>query len=102
MSALGSDLYQQSEPFWGPSHGAGHPSIVHPSIVHRKNGDNHGGTVGQRPPLFTGILPGDYTRIAAAARIKEFTRGEMLYIEATLYSRSYYSPRASRKSTSLD
>jgi CRP-like cAMP-binding protein len=25
-------------------------------------------------------LPEDYTRIAAAARIKEFARGEMLYI----------------------
>src|ERR1039457_5160753 len=37
--------------------------------------------VGQRPPLFSGILPADYTRIASAARVKEFERGEMLYIE---------------------
>jgi CRP-like cAMP-binding protein len=34
-----------------------------------------------RPPLFSGIMPGDYTRISASARVKEFTRGEMLYIE---------------------
>ena len=76
MSAIGSNLYQQSEPVWSRSDGA-----AHPSLVHRKNGENYGGTVGQRPPLFTGILPGDYTRITAAARVKEFTRGEMLYIE---------------------
>jgi CRP/FNR family transcriptional regulator, nitrogen oxide reductase regulator len=36
---------------------------------------------GTRPPLFSGILPGDYSRIAAAARVKEFARGELLYIE---------------------
>jgi len=32
-----------------------------------------------RPSLFSGISPGDYSRIAAAGRIKEFERGEMLY-----------------------
>ena len=26
-------------------------------------------------------MPGDYTRIAATARVKEFTRGEVLYLE---------------------
>jgi CRP-like cAMP-binding protein len=35
----------------------------------------------QRPPLFSGILPADYSRIAAAARVKEFERGEMLFSE---------------------
>ena len=34
-----------------------------------------------RPPLFTGVLPADYTRIVAAARVKEFTRHEVLHIE---------------------
>ena len=29
--------------------------------------------------MFSGILPADYQRIAAAARIKEFARGEILY-----------------------
>jgi CRP-like cAMP-binding protein len=76
MSALGSNPYQQGEPFWSRSQGADHPSLVYP-----KNGDGHGGTAGQHPPLFSGILPGDYMKIAAAARVKEFARGEMLYIE---------------------
>ena len=76
MSAVSSNLYQHGEPFWSRSNGA-----VLPSLVHRKNGDNSGGIVGQRPPLFSGILPADYSRIAAAARVKEFARGEMLYIE---------------------
>jgi CRP-like cAMP-binding protein len=50
-------------------------------IVPFKNGDNHGGTVLARPPLFTGLLPADYTRIAATARVKEFARREVLHIE---------------------
>jgi CRP-like cAMP-binding protein len=76
MSALGSNLYQHGEPFWSRSNGA-----VLPSLVHRKNGDNSGGIVGQPPPLFAGILPADYSRISAAARVREFERGEMLFIE---------------------
>jgi CRP-like cAMP-binding protein len=32
-------------------------------------------------PLFSGILPQDYRRISAAARVREFARGEMLYLE---------------------
>lgn len=35
----------------------------------------------ERPPLFAGMLPCDYARISAAARVKEFTRGQMLYNE---------------------
>ena len=76
MSAVSSNLYQHGEPFWSRSNGA-----VLPSLVHRNHGDNSGGMVGQRPPLFSGILPGDYSRIAAAARVKEFERGEMLFSE---------------------
>lgn len=34
-----------------------------------------------RPPLFAGISPADYQRILATARIKEYARGEMLFIE---------------------
>jgi CRP-like cAMP-binding protein len=37
--------------------------------------------VAARPPLFAGVLPGDYARISEAARIKQFTRGEVLHIE---------------------
>jgi len=53
------------------------------AIVRRRNpeGDPHGGTAAERPPLFAGILPGDYAKIAAGARVKEFKRGEMLYME---------------------
>jgi CRP-like cAMP-binding protein len=76
MSAVTSNLYTHGEPFWSRSNGA-----ALPSLVHRKNGDGSGGIAGQRPPLFSGILPADYTRIAAAARVKEFERGEMIYIE---------------------
>src|ERR1022692_946745 len=76
MSAVTTNLYQHGEPFWSRSNGA-----VLPSLVHRNHWDNSGGMVGQRPPLFSGILPGDYSRIAAAARVKEFERGEMLFSE---------------------
>ena len=31
--------------------------------------------------MFSGILPADYQRISTSARIKEYARGEMLYIE---------------------
>lgn len=50
-------------------------------IVQRNIGDNCSGTALKRPPLFAGISPESYSSIAAAARIKEFARGEMLYIE---------------------
>jgi CRP-like cAMP-binding protein len=71
-----NDSYQKREPVSSRSNGADYSSIVH-----RKNGDNPAATVARRPPLFSGILPGDYTRLSAAARVKDFARGEMLYIE---------------------
>jgi hypothetical protein len=75
MLEKGSSLYQGG-PYNGGSNG-----VDRSSMVHHRIGDNHGGTAGARPALFSGILPGDYTRIAAAARVKEFTRGEVLYLE---------------------
>ncbi len=66
----------EGEPFRARSSGADRPSIVY-----RNNGDNSGGAGVGRPPLFSGLLAGDYTGISAAARVKEFTRGEMLYFE---------------------
>ena len=53
------------------------------TIVRRKNpeGNQHRATAAERPPLFAGILPGDYAKIAAGARVKEFKRGEVLYME---------------------
>ncbi len=43
--------------------------------------DQRGERPAERPPLFCGVSPGDYARIAAAARVKQFGRGEMLYVE---------------------
>jgi len=76
MSEAGNILYRQAKPFHGRSNDAGNSGIGQGG-----NGDDHGGTAGGRPPLFSGILPGDYAKIAAAARVREFTRGELLYIE---------------------
>jgi len=50
----------------------------HSSTVHHRIGEK---TAGARPALFSGILPADYTRIAAAARVREFERGEVLFLE---------------------
>jgi CRP-like cAMP-binding protein len=50
-------------------------------IVPFKKGDIHAGAVLARPPLFSGVLPADYTRIVAAARVKQFTRREVLHLE---------------------
>jgi CRP-like cAMP-binding protein len=53
----------------------------HLSVVHRHNGDNHGLSVVEHSPLLSGIPAGDYTIVSAAARVREFARGEMLYAE---------------------
>ena len=74
MSVMGSSPQTHSDPFYSRSNGRDY-------VASRQNGDSHRGAVVERPRLFHGILPGDYTRIAAAARVKEFARGEMLYIE---------------------
>jgi CRP-like cAMP-binding protein len=76
MPENGNNLHQQGEPFHSGSNG-----FYRSTPVHRRNGADHGGTAVQRPPLFAGISAGDYAKICAAARVKEFTRGEMLYIE---------------------
>lgn len=72
----GTNGFQQRRPFGSPANGSDHSSVVHGT-----NGDAHGFVIADRPPLFSGILPHDYTGIAAAARVKEFARGEILYIE---------------------
>jgi len=74
MSEMMDNSYQQGEPL-SRSNGADHSGIVH-----RKNGVNQGGTAA-RPLLFSGILPGEYAGICYAARVQEFARGEMLYVE---------------------
>jgi CRP-like cAMP-binding protein len=63
----------------GPS-----PGAVSSGVGHRdENGNNcnNAATPGERPPLFAGILPAEYMRIAAAGRVRDYARGEMLYNE---------------------
>ncbi len=50
-------------------------------LVGRENGDVVREPVPERPPLFFGILPVEYARISAAADVKEFARGDTLYVE---------------------
>ena len=76
MAMLASERALKSEPFGNRPVGAGVPAMVH-----RTNGDNRGGSVVERAALFSGMLPGDYASITAAARVKEFARGETLYFE---------------------
>ena len=76
MWSNGNKSYQQGEPFYNESNGADHSRTVR-----RKDEENHVGKAVDRPPLFSGILPGDYSGISATARVREFARGEMLYIE---------------------
>jgi len=48
-----------------------------PSFAHC----NPSATVAERPLLFSGIGPADYTGVCRAARLKQFTRGEVLHFE---------------------
>jgi CRP-like cAMP-binding protein len=75
MMETWSTAYQPGEPFFGGSNWTDRSTAVQV-----KHGDSRAGTVAARPPLFSGISPEDYTRIAATARVREFARGEMLYI----------------------
>jgi CRP-like cAMP-binding protein len=68
--------HRQIGPFLSRSNG-----VIPSTKVQLKSWDSHAGVDAGRPPLFAGILPGDYARIAAAARVKTFARGEMLYLE---------------------
>jgi CRP-like cAMP-binding protein len=76
MTERGNNPYQPGEPFWSRSNGS-----AHSSVVQRKTGDSHNGSSVDRPPLFSRLSQTDYSRVYAAARVKEFTRGDMLYIE---------------------
>jgi hypothetical protein len=62
-----------------------------PRIVSSQPSDAHREAVAGRPPLFSGISADDYAAISAAARVKEFTRGEVLYLEGDAVGRSYCS-----------
>jgi len=76
MPEVLNNSYRPGEAFCSRPDGADHSSIVS-----HKNGVNQGRAEARRPHLFSGILPGDYARICAAARVKEFARGDVLYVE---------------------
>ena len=75
-AAEGRTLHPQSEPSGSRSNPADCLKVVP-----FKNGNNHAEAVPARPPLFSGVLPADYTRIAAAAHVKQFARREVLHLE---------------------
>ena len=58
-------------------------------MANGNNGDNQGVAVVERPRLFAGILPADYTAICRAARVKQFTRGEVLHLEGDAVERVF-------------
>lgn len=47
----------------------------------RRYAEAQRGTLVESCPLFAGILPCEYAGICSTARVKEFARGEMLYME---------------------
>ncbi len=51
----------------------------HPTLVRRQLASDL--TIAEQPPLFSGISPSDYAAISAAAYVKVFARGEMLYLK---------------------
>ncbi len=85
----------------GNGHSDGRPTFIHQSHgsvhgrtlndeakgTHRNNGDNHGATVLERPRLFSGISPADFTGICSTARVKQFSRDEMLHFEGDAVER---------------
>jgi CRP-like cAMP-binding protein len=55
--------------------------VHYSSFVRRRNGEKDPGAALECPPLFSDILPGESAQIFAAGRVREFARGEVLYIE---------------------
>ena len=66
-----------------------------------KNRAIHDTTIVDRPRLFAGILPEAYTGIRSAANVKQFTRGEMLYLEGDAVDRIFLLTSGSVKITKL-
>ena len=71
----GNQPLQWSRPDRGRSHDG-----ARSGVVNQKNNGNHDEAEAARPRLFAGVLPADYARITAAGRVKEFARGETLYL----------------------
>jgi CRP-like cAMP-binding protein len=60
---------------------------VSPTLEVRNSPYRHECPAAERPQLFNGILPGDYSGISATARTREYARGEMLFVEGDSVSR---------------
>jgi len=73
--------YQEDAPLISRSNGDD------PSTVQRHNGNSHDATLIDRPRLFAGISPADYTSICRVARVKDFARGDVLHIEGDVVAR---------------
>ena len=70
-------------------------------VVSFKPPDLHREAGAGRPPLFSGISAEDYAAISAAARAKEFTRGEVLYLEGDAVEQILLLTSGSVKTTRL-
>lgn len=70
-------------------------------LVRVKSGKSPCGVGVESSPLFSGILQGDYARISAAARIKEFVRDEMLYFKGDSVQHVFLLTSGVVKSTQL-
>jgi len=66
-----------------------------------KSGDRQVEAVVERPRLFSGILPADYASICRAARVRQFSRGEMLHFEGDPVRRLFLLTSGSVKITKL-
>ncbi len=76
MAGFANSPRLQDDPFRSRPDGPDRPTIVY------RNGNDLGNAAASaRPPLFSGISGSDYAAVSAAARAKEFARGEMLYFE---------------------
>jgi hypothetical protein len=62
-----------------PGHRFNRRYTIGSMVPHLQPGHPSDKVATERPPLFSGISPEDYTRIAAAGRVKGFARGNVLY-----------------------
>ena len=60
-----------------------------------------GWTAVEAAPLFIGVSSEDFRRISAAARLKQFARGEMLYLEGNTVEQVFLLISGSVKITQL-
>lgn len=72
----------------GPSYGQSGDSDPG-GVVHQEHGNDCRARAAAGSPLFSGIPPDDCARIFASARVRELTRGEILYVKGGLVGQVY-------------